>query len=142
MKGAALLQLVYPADLAGRGVCVRGCACLGVSLCYRGRERGGDMLCSLCVSGGQEWTVLLLARFYPRGCARAVNGIEMVAHMSVCEGLCLFITCKMDKAHDTHSNYPGVISQRFIQIQPIKAPRRKWLETKCPTSSDNLSGVC
>lgn len=100
------------------------------------------MLCSLCLSGGQEWTELPLAQFYPRGCARAVNGIEMEAHRSVCEGLCLFITCKMDKAHDTHSNYPGVISQSFIQIQPIKAPCRKWLETKCPTSSDNLSGVC
>lgn len=85
------------------------CACLCVSLCYRERERerGGDMLCSLHLSGGQEWTVLLVAQFYPHGCTRAINGIDMEPHVSVWEYQCLFITCKVNKAHDTQSNYLG-----------------------------------
>lgn len=76
VKGAALLQLVYPADLAGRGVCVL----VWVWVCA---TRGGDMLCSLHLSGGQEWTMIPVAQFYPSGCTRAVNGSDMEPYVSV-----------------------------------------------------------
>lgn len=106
------------------------CVCLSGCEFVLQRERGGDMLCSLCLSGGQEWTVLLLAQFYPRGCACAVNGIEMEAHMSVCEGLCLFIKCKMDNAHDTHSNYPGGHFPKFYSNPTNKSSLLKMVRDK------------
>lgn len=69
----------------------------------------------------------------------AINGIDMEPHVSVWEYQCLFITCKVKM---TLNQTTWVISQSFIRIQPIKPPYRRWLETKCPDSSDNLSQVC
>lgn len=94
VKRAALLQLVYPADLAGWGESI--CACL--SLCYRERGAGGDMLCSLHLSGGQESRVLPVAHFYPVGaCVQRYGPIcvcvrfdAYLTHMHGCSHHCRF----------------------------------------------------
>lgn len=125
----------------------------GVSVCLSECEfvlqresGGGGMLCSLHLSGGQEWTGLPVALFHPRGCTRAVNGMDVEPHVPAREYQCLFITCKISKAHDPHSNnsghFPKFYSNPTDKTSLLEMVRDKMCGFIWKSESGSLSLAC